>query len=66
MLSNVGEAFERLVVRKHAEGGTPKMITEAFDAPYHAVSLEINRGLMALSFKGSAAAENNRAYRAVL
>ena len=45
VFSNLGEALERLEVRKNAEGGTPLIATEVLDAPADAASLEIERGL---------------------
>ena len=60
MLSNLGEAFEGLVVREDAEGGTPQISAEAFDAPDDSASHEIERCPVALRLEGSAADENYR------
>ena len=66
VLSNLGGAFERHVVRKNADGGTPQITTEARDAPGDAASLEIERCPVTLRLEGSAADENDRADCAVL
>ena len=60
MLNNLGEALERLVVRKNVEGGTPQVTTEALEAPDDAASLEVKRCPLALRLEGSAADGNNR------
>ena len=61
MFNNVGEALERVVVRKNAEGGTPQISAEALDASDYAASLETERCPVALRLEVSAADENNRA-----
>ena len=60
MFRNLGEAFERLVVRENAEGGTPQISAQAFNAPDDAASLEIERRPVTLRLEGSTADENNR------
>ena len=64
----LGDAFERLVVPKDAEGGIPQVSSETVDNPDDAASLEIERGPVSLRLEGSAADEYNKAYnrRAVL
>ena len=61
VFNNVGEALERVVVRKNAEGGTPQISAEALDASDYAASLETERCPVALRLEVSAADENNRA-----
>ena len=61
VLSNLGKALERLVVRNNAEGGTPQITTEAVDAPGDAAGLEIKRCPVALRLERSAADEKNTA-----
>ena len=60
MLRKSGEAFERVVVRNVAKGGTPQISTEALNAPDDAASLEVERRPLALRLKGSTADESNR------
>ena len=61
MHGNLGEALERLVARKNAEGGAPQVTTEALDAPDNTANLEIERCPVILRLEGSAADGNNRA-----
>ena len=55
VFNNVGEALERVVVRKNAEGGTPQISAEALDASDYAASLETERCPVALRLEVSAA-----------
>lgn len=60
------EDFERLVVRKYAEGCTPQITMEPLDAPDDPNCLKIERDPVALIVEGSTANVNNRANGAIL
>ena len=66
MFCDLVEAFERLVVRKKSEIGTPHVAAKTLGAPNDAARFQIERGPVKFRLDGSAVDEHNGANGVVI